>query len=136
MPDRNAPKPPTEGSLKAMGELAAALMQKRQYDPITVEELKAALDAGEDITMVDCRDAATFAFGHIDGAINVPYRHFMEQVDRVPRGNGTVVTGCYVGFYSRAAAQKLAKVGHQRVLSLKGGVQSWIDAGYPVTEGE
>ena len=34
----------------------------------------------------------------------------------------------------KSAAQMLAKAGHGDVASLKGGVQSWIDAGYPVVE--
>jgi len=129
MPTPN-PKPPTEGTMKAIGELIAASMQRRQYEFITADELQALIDAGEGVTVVDCRDAATFAFGHIDGALNVPYRAFMETANRVPKG-GLVVTACYVGMYSRAAAQKLARSGHERVVSLKDGMQGWIDAGRP-----
>jgi|GEM_PF-1596609 len=131
MADKTAPKPPTEGTLKAIGELLAASMQKREYEWLTAEELKKLLETGENITVVDCRDAASFAFGHVPGALNVPYRTYMEHAHTVPRG-GVVVTACYVGMYGRAAAQKLAKSGHDTVLSLKGGMQAWIDAGYPL----
>lgn len=126
-----APKPPVEGTLKAVGELVSASMQRQEYGWIDVEELAHMLERGEHVTVVDCRDAATYAFGHIEGAVNVPYRRFMDSHSDIP-GGGVIVAACYVGMYSRAAAQKLATTGRGPTFSLKGGMQAWIDAEKPL----
>ena len=43
---------------------------------ITPEELKRLMDTGVQLTLVDVRDQATFAKGHIQGAIDIPYAPF------------------------------------------------------------
>lgn len=126
------PRPPFKGTFKAMTELIAALLQRKKYRLITRKELIQLTDTNEDLIVVDCRDPKTFAIaGHIDGAINLPYTEFMKNYKSIPPGK-PVVAVCYVGAYSRAAAQKLANYGHRPVMSLLGGMEGWIDADYPV----
>lgn len=124
-------RPPMAGTMKALGELAIAAVQPRAYQFLTVEELRALLASGEAPTIVDCRAEADYAAGHIAGAMNVPYRSFMKRHEAVPRGS-PVVTVCYVGMYSRAAAQKLARSGHAKVFSLLGGMEAWVSSSGPV----
>ncbi|MBI3025435.1 MAG: rhodanese-like domain-containing protein, partial [Candidatus Tectomicrobia bacterium] len=37
-------------------------------------DLKAALEAGENVVVVDARSPGAYARGHIPGAINIPHR--------------------------------------------------------------
>lgn len=126
-----AKKPPLEGTFKAIGELVVASLRPRGYTPITVAELRARLDAAEALTIIDCRAPADFAEGHLPGAINVSYRTFMDEWERIPRAL-PVVTLCYVGMYSRAAAQRLAQGGHTAVMHLVGGIKAWEAAFGPL----
>ncbi|MCG8338165.1 MAG: rhodanese-like domain-containing protein [Proteobacteria bacterium] len=126
------PRPPFKGTFKAIVELMAALLQRKKYRLITKKELKQLLKSNDGITVVDCRDPKTYAIaGHIEGAVNLPYTEFMKNVDNIPTGK-PVVAVCYIGAYSRAAAQKLANSGYRPVMSLLGGMEGWIDADYPV----
>lgn len=124
-------RPPMAGTMKALGELALAAVQPRAYQFLSVEELRALLASSEAPTVVDCRAESDFAAGHIAGAVNVPYRSFMKSHEAVPRG-AAVVAVCYVGMYSRAAAQKLARSGHGKVFSLLGGMEAWMSSAGPV----
>lgn len=102
------------GTIKALGEVVAASLRARAFIDITPADLRGRLDAGELLTIVDCRAPRDFAEGHLPDAINVSYRTFMDDWHRVPAGR-PIVTMCYVGMYSRAAAQRLARGGHPKL---------------------
>jgi hypothetical protein len=59
---------------------------------IAVEDVRAKHTRGE-VTIVDVRDAASFARGHIPGSINIPFASIEAQVDRIPKGKA-VITLC------------------------------------------
>lgn len=59
---------------------------------IAVEDLRAKNDRGE-VTVVDVRDAASFAQAHIPGAINIPFASIEGQADMIPKGK-PIVTYC------------------------------------------
>lgn len=59
---------------------------------IAVEDLRAKNDRGE-VTVVDVRDAASFAQEHIPGAINIPFASIEGQADMIPKGK-PIVTYC------------------------------------------
>ena len=52
---------------------------------ITAEELKARLDAGEKILVVDTRNEATYRYGHMLGAISIPENEVEAHFDELPR---------------------------------------------------
>lgn len=97
---------PIKGAMRATGEFIAASMQAKEYKGITAEDLKQLIESGHPVTVIDCRDVASFGVGHITGAINIHYREFMERWREVPNG-APVITACYFGLYSRAAARQV-----------------------------
>lgn len=133
---RSQHKPSLREFFQSLVELTVSYLQKRKYLFIQPEELNSKLKSGNSIIVVDCRDEDSFSFmGHIPGAINIPYVSFMKNHHKVPIG-GTVITVCYVGYYSRAAAQRLAKSGHKSVFSLIGGMEEWEKLNYPLNTDE
>jgi rhodanese-related sulfurtransferase len=134
MPAKSYLSPPRKGAFKAIRELLASFLQRKAYVSISPEELRSALGSTRPPVVVDCRDAESFASGHIPGALNVPYENFMRDHANVPAGT-PIVAVCYVGAYSLAAAQKLGRSGRPDVASLKGGMDAWIRSGGVVTEG-
>jgi len=57
---------------------------------ISINDLAAAIDAGMELTIIDSRPANDFAFGHIPGAINVPYFEAADHLDSIPRDRWAV----------------------------------------------
>ena len=89
---------------------------------ITVEEL-ARLDA-YDIVLVDMRDAVSFEYGHIPGALNLTKEKIFEHVKAK---NKTVCVYCRNGTASLFAVEEMQEQGF-RAVSLKGGYFAWLRA--------
>lgn len=89
---------------------------------ITVEEL-ARLEA-DSVVLVDLRDAVSYEYGHIPGAINVPQA---EVATKITAKDKTVCLYCRNGVVSLSLAEDLAEDG-VRAVSLKGGYFAWLRA--------
>ena len=64
-----------------------------QVPRITPEELKARLDEGEEIVIVDSRALKPYNVRHIPGAISMPLDEVEERADELPK-NRTIVFYC------------------------------------------
>jgi NADPH-dependent 2,4-dienoyl-CoA reductase/sulfur reductase-like enzyme/rhodanese-related sulfurtransferase len=80
--------------------------------------------------LIDVREPAEFAAGHVPGAINVPLSGLRGRLDGVP-SDVEAWLYCGVGQRSYYAARLLAQRG-RRVRSLSGGYRTWLDLGSPV----
>ena len=87
----------------------------------------------EDALMLDVRDAAEFAAGHVIGARNVPLARIDDGAnDLAKRKDRPLVVYCDGGGRSAKAVAALAKQGFAKVVSLAGGFGAWQGAGLPV----
>lgn len=95
-------------------------------------DLKARLDTGEQLVVVDVREPQEWQGGVIPGAHPVPRGVLEMQVDRqVPR-DATVVLYCAGGGRSALAARSLQEMGFSKVENLLGGFDAWAGSGLPV----
>ncbi|RLM57334.1 MBL fold metallo-hydrolase [Halobellus sp. Atlit-31R] len=109
---------------------------------LTVDELAAALDADQDLTVVDTRQPESFAAWHVSGAVNVPY-HPIDGLDdgtdwtdvEDAVGSGPVAVMCAKGLSSTSFGFELSDRGHDDVAVVKGGMQDWSKL-YDVVEVE
>ena len=94
--------------------------------------------------LIDVREPAEFATGHIDGAINIPRGMLEFQIDTDPavanvsdpvlsQKEQTIVVYCRTGSRAALAAQSLKRLGFSDVSSIAGGITAWTDAGLPVS---
>jgi len=101
--------------------------------------VKAAIDEGlKNVTIVDVRDAESYAKGHIPGAINVPYEKydgFEGPETEFPglRKDGYNYVYCYqlLCNLGQKAAKKFASVGYP-VKEIVGGFEEWKNEGNPI----
>ncbi len=100
---------------------------------ISLEDLKARVEAGEDFTLVDVREKDEVKAGFIPGAVHVP-RGFLEmQVEaKLPDRDADIVVYCAGGVRSAFAAKSLAELGYKNISSANPGFVRWKDLGYPV----
>lgn len=95
--------------------------------------LQATLSSGApDIVLVDVRDLAEHAHGHIPGAISLPRADRLEAEALAAHPAGTVFVVYDAGHGSldaHRAAARFARLGRP-VKRLAGGFGGWLDAGY------
>lgn len=124
------------GLLALVAFLPRLIGQLRKKPMISVNELKARLDAGDDVSIVDVRTAEDFAgkLGHIKQAINLPLE---EIAGRLPELDAdlekTIALVCTTDRRSEKAAQILTTHGFADVHVVKGGMKNWIANGYPLS---
>lgn len=100
---------------------------------VTIDEVKALVDSGAPVKLVDVREGEEFAQGRLPGAISVP-RGFLElRIEAKAQRDEQVVLYCAGGTRSALAARTLQELGYRQVASMKGGYDRWHDAGYPTT---
>jgi sulfur-carrier protein adenylyltransferase/sulfurtransferase len=100
---------------------------------VTVEELKRRIDAGEDVFILDVRNAEEYQLCRIPGSVLVPLPELARRYREVPADRELVVH-CKSGMRSAKAVQFLRQQGYGRLKNLKGGILAWaekIDPGMP-----
>lgn len=74
--------------------------------------------------VIDARDPAQFAKGHIPGAINMDWRQVLAQRHTIPK-NKPVLIYCNTGLLSAQAGFALRVAGWENVRILQGGMVAW-----------
>lgn len=95
---------------------------------VSVHDLKAALDQGA--TVIDVREPAEYAEGHVPGASLVPLMTVPQRLADLPDASPLYVV-CAVGARSAQAVAFLTARGVEAV-NVDGGTRDWLAAGYPV----
>lgn len=89
----------------------------------------------KDAVVIDIRDQADFARGHIVNAKSFPDKVIEERRKEIEKLKGApIIISCESGARSGTAADKLRGWGLAEVFVLQGGINAWRDAGLPVTK--
>ncbi|MCB9600800.1 MAG: molybdopterin-synthase adenylyltransferase MoeB [Sandaracinus sp.] len=119
-----------------MAKTYAELLQdvKAQVRQVSLEDLHARREAGEDLIVVDVREKDEWRQGHLHGAVHLP-RGFLEMQagSKLPNRDAKIVTICAGGIRSAFAAKVLQELGYTRVESANPGFNDWKDKGFPYT---
>jgi rhodanese-related sulfurtransferase len=104
---------------------------------ITATELKALIDAGRDIALLDSRSFPEYHANSIPTAVSVPGAELVYRFkDLVPSSTTMVIVNCGGRTRSIIGAQSLINAGvPNNVVSLKDGTMAWHLAGFPITRG-
>ncbi|QDT17592.1 rhodanese-like domain-containing protein [Alienimonas californiensis] len=101
----------------------------------TKEAVKARLDAGEAVPLVDVREESEYAAGHLPGATHLSKGVIERDIEKTfPDPDAELILYCGGGYRSALAADNLRTMGYTNAISLDGGWRHWTDAGLP-TEG-
>jgi len=100
---------------------------------LPLDEFKAQLDNGSDLTIVDVREKEEYRAGHIPGALNLP-RGFLEmQIEKkLPAKATPIVVYCAGGVRSALATKTMTELGYTNVQSADPGFVRWKELRYPV----
>ncbi|CAN5593572.1 molybdopterin-synthase adenylyltransferase MoeB [soil metagenome] len=108
---------------------AAAASGGPAEDEVTVEELKARLDAGQPVFVLDVREPNEFQICRIPGSVLIPLGELPTRLDELPGAadGRDVIVHCKMGGRSAKAVQLLQGQGFTRARNLTGGILAWID---------
>lgn len=101
---------------------------------LTVHELKAKIDRGDHLTVLDVRGQDEWDAGHIENAQHIYVGHVQERQLDIPRDRPVIVI-CNVGHRAGLGASMLLRQGWREVYSVLGSMKAWEAAGYPVYAG-
>ena len=93
---------------------------------ITVLELKARMDAGEKLTVIDVREPYEFAIARIPGVKLIPLGQIGERSGELDP-NTEIILQCRSGKRSGDALQILQSKGFTDLKNLKGGILAWSE---------
>ena len=95
---------------------------------VSAPEVKARLDAGEKLRLLDCREPHEWQLCRIDGATLIPMNTIpanLQLVESLAEEDATVVVYCHHGVRSMNVAHWLRQQGVERVQSMAGGIDHW-----------
>lgn len=117
-------------ALTPMELVAAAKQHIREANP---EEAKGMLGK---TPVLDVREPAEYAAGHLPGAVNIPRGVLEFQIGNHPAFQNSRDTEflvyCLSGGRSALAVEAIKKLGYEKAVSLAGGYKLWQESGHPV----
>jgi rhodanese-related sulfurtransferase len=102
---------------------------------ITPEEVKAKLDSGAPVLLLDVREPWEFQTASIAGAKLIPMGDVPSRVHQELDPDEHVVVICHHGVRSMNVTAWLRQQGFDKVQSMRGGIDAWsrlIDANVPL----
>lgn len=97
---------------------------------VSVRQLQEMVNAG-DVHILDVRQPAEWAGGHIKGAQFITAAELPDRMDEVPDTKDVAVV-CGSGYRSSVATSLLKRSGRGDVVNVSGGMSAWNGAGFPV----
>lgn len=95
------------------------------FEPVASnDDLLKEMDSNNDIVILDVRESAEYAFGHIPNAISIPFGELEERISELDP-NAKIFVVCRTGSRSDMASQVLAEKGFSNVMNVVPGMSEW-----------
>ena len=95
---------------------------------ISPQDVRARLEAGETLTLVDVRQPWEYARSHISGALLLPTDIFAANYSALLNPGDEIICLCEHGVRSEAAARFLAAQGYAKAATMMGGMSVYDGA--------
>jgi rhodanese-related sulfurtransferase len=102
-----------------------------QIREIASPELKARIEAGDNVEIVDIRSDAEIAQGILPSAQHLPMHLIPLKMNDLPKDRD-VILYCRSGARSYQACAYLAQQGVANVFNLRGGIIDWARQGFEI----
>lgn len=93
---------------------------------ILPHQVKAILDSGAPVVLLDVRQPEEYAIGRLEGSLLIPLGELPRRAAEVEVPDGaSVVVYCHHGVRSLTGAMILQQFGVENVASMAGGIDAW-----------
>tara|TARA_B100001093_G_scaffold386061_1_gene371939 strand:+ start:63 stop:1211 length:1149 start_codon:yes stop_codon:yes gene_type:complete len=100
---------------------------------VPVDDVHAAIEAGQSVILLDARAHGDYLYGHISGAVSLPFYALPDYIEELPRDTWIITyCGCPHAISGRAW-QALRDEGFEKTAVLDEGYYVWRDRGYPIS---
>jgi len=115
--------------------VSAYVGSRDELEPVTRQDLRRRLGAGEDLLILDVRPRDEFRAGHLPGAISIPLGELLRRLDQLSQDRQVVAycRGPYCAFAPEAVALLRSRGFEAR--RLEDGLPEWAAAGLPTELG-
>src|SRR5437870_8829579 len=97
---------------------------KTRVKELTIDQVKAKQDRGENFTLIDVREESEWAKDHLPGAVYMGRGIIERDIEtKIPNPKTELVLYCGGGFRSALVADNLQKMGYTNVYSMDGGIR-------------
>ena len=130
--------PPTEVAAPDFAALYAQMIGSlpQGYAGMKPADMSAALAEATPPFLLDVRDAAELEKdGYIKGAVNIPVRDVLKNLDKLPALDAKIFIYCGSGQRGGMLTGVLRILGYTEVYNMYGGLGGWKKAGLPVETG-
>ncbi|MFB8794615.1 MAG: rhodanese-like domain-containing protein [Microcoleus sp.] len=100
------------------------------YTVMKIENLKEKIKTDNPL-LIDVRQPAEYASGHIPNAINISLQTLAENLDKIPKDR-PVVLYCTSGYRTGMGVMTLEMLGYTNVQAFPPSIQGWKAAGEPL----
>ena len=102
---------------------------------VSADEVHQAIEEGKSLVIADARPPSDYLFGHISGAVSVPFYEADLAAEVLPEDLWVLTyCGCPHAI-STQAAESLLAAGRTQVAVIDEGYYYWVEQGYPVSRG-
>lgn len=91
---------------------------------ITAQELKAEIDSGKNLLLVDVREDDELAVSHLPGILHIPMGEIQDRLAELDK-EADIVVICRSGGRSGRVTEFLLGQGYGSVRNFVGGMQAW-----------
>jgi rhodanese-related sulfurtransferase len=91
----------------------------------TPAEVKAMMDRGEKMVLLDCRELPEVNVGKIPGAVHISRGRLEQNIEAAVPRDANLVIYCANGNRSALAAVTLQEMGYEHVSSMSAGFNGW-----------
>ncbi|KGX90454.1 sulfurtransferase TusA family protein [Pontibacillus marinus] len=98
--------------------------ETKHEDILSLDDLLAKVEGNEEVQILDVREPAEYAFGHIPGAVNIPLDELENRFEELEKNDELNIV-CRTGNRSDLAAQKLTEKGFGNVKNVVPGMKDW-----------
>ena len=116
-------------------ELVAGLTSDNGYGTVAAAKLSEEI-VDKPAFLLDVREVSELeADGYIEGAVNIPVREVLNNLDKLPGLDESIVIYCASGHRGAFVMSALKLLGYTNVRNLGGGLGGWKKANLPVLTG-
>jgi len=120
-------------SAEAKNSMQFVAEAKVKVSEIPSEQVKADLDAGKPVILLDVRDLEEYNAGHLPKAIHISRGMLEFKVDELlPDKDANIVVYCSSDLRSALATMVMQEMGYVNVKYMRGGFKAWGMARYPI----